>query len=359
MEAEDIELGIEALKAGCADVLGDVMRLTANAVRGCIVAPPDKKLAVADLSNIEGRGLAYLAGERWKLKAFMDYDTILGYDAKGKAVRAGPDLYILAYARAFNVSEAEAKRQIGKVMELGLGYGGGVAAFITFAAVYNMDLDELADAVHTSAPTEWIEKATEMLAWFKKRRRSTLGLSDYIWVACEALVLMWRNAHPNTAALWAAAEDAVTKAIERPGETFSIGEHLRARVDGAWLRIRLPSGRYLCYTQPQVANDGQISYMGVDQYTRQWKRVKTYGGKLVENCTQAFARDIMAHNMPAIERAGYEIVLSVHDELLTETPDTDEFTAEGLSALLAAVPHWAEGIPLAAAGFEAYRYRKD
>jgi DNA polymerase len=180
-----------------------------------------------------------------------------------------------------------------------------------------------------------------------------------VWVACEALVLMWRAAHPNTQALWEAADDAVRQAIARPGETFTIGEHLRARVDGAWLRLRLPSGRYLCYTQPEVSEKGEISYMGVDQYTRQWKRVKTYGGKLIENCTQAFARDIMAANMQPIEDVGYEIVLSVHDELLTETPDTDDFNHEGLSALLSAVPPWAAGIPLAAAGFETYRYRKD
>jgi DNA polymerase len=351
MDADDIGLGILALKAGCADILGDVMRLTANAVRGCIIAPPGKKLCIADLANIEGRGLAYLAGERWKLKAFAEFDQGIG-----------ADLYKLAYARAFNTDPADAtgqKRQIGKVMELGLGYGGGVAAFITFAVVYRMDLDALADAVHDSAPAEWLEKAREMLAWFKKKKRSTLGLSEHVWVACEALVLMWRAAHPNTQALWEAADDAVRQAIARPGETFTIGEHLRARVDGAWLRLRLPSGRYLCYTQPEVSEKGEISYMGVDQYTRQWKRVKTYGGKLIENCTQAFARDIMAANMQPIEDVGYEIVLSVHDELLTETPDTDDFNHEGLSALLSAVPPWAAGIPLAAAGFETYRYRKD
>jgi len=351
MEADEIAVGIDALKAGVADVLGDVMRLTTNAVRGCIVAPPGEKLCIADLSNIEGRGLAYLAGERWKLKAFAEFDQGIG-----------ADLYKLAYARAFNISPDQVDklmRQIGKVMELGLGYGGGVAAFITFAVVYGLNLEALADAVHASAPPEWLEKAREMLAWFKKKKRSTLGLSDHVWTACEALVLMWRAAHSNTEALWNAADDGVCQAIARPGETFSIGQHLRARVDGAWLRIRLPSGRYLCYTQPEVDDKGQISYMGVDQYTRQWKRVKTYGGKLIENCTQAFARDIMAANMQPIEDAGYEIVLSVHDELLTETPDTDEFTHEGLASLLAAVPPWAAGIPLAAAGFEATRYRKD
>ena len=108
-----------------------------------------------------------------------------------------------------------------------------------------------------------------------------------------------------------------------------------------------------------LAEDGQVSYMGVNQYSRKWSRIKTYGGKLVENITQAAARDVLTSNMPAIEEAGYSIVLSVHDELLTEAPDTPDYTHEHLSALMATNPEWAPGLPLAAAGFEAYRYRKD
>lgn len=358
MKQEQIDLGIEALKAGCADVVfgSDTMRVTANAVRGCIVAPPGRKLVVSDLSNIEGRGLAFLAGEHWKLRAFAEFDA-----------GTGPDLYKVAYARAFGVSpdfdhktvEGHMQRQIGKVQELGLGYEGGVAAFVTFAAVYHMDLEAMADAVHRTAPREALAAAYGMWDWTVKKNRSTLGLPKNVWVACEVLKASWRAAHPATKALWDAARDGVTAAITNPGVTFDIGQHLRARRDGSWLRIRLPSGRYLCYLQPKVDDKGQITYAGVNQYTRQWGRIKTYGGKLIENCTQAFARDVMAHNMPAIERAGYEIVLSVHDELPTETPDSEEFSHEELSRLLATVPPWAQGIPLAAAGFETYRYRKD
>ena len=352
MKQAEIDEGIDALKAGCADLFFEnVMRLTSNTVRGCIVAPPGKKLVIADLSNIEGRGLAFLAGERWKLKAFADFDAGIG-----------ADLYKRAYAAAFGISPEEVTkdmRQIGKVMELALGYEGGVAAFLTFAVVYGMDLDKLAEAVWAAASPEAIEQAQGMYKWFTKQRRSTLGLPERVWVACEVLVLGWREAHANTKALWKAAGDSVRAAIQNPGETFPIGQHLKARRDGAWLRIRLPSGRYLCYINPSVADDGQITYFGVNQYTRQWGAIKTYGGKLVENCTQAFARDIMAYNMPEIESRGYEIVLSVHDELLTETPDTDEFNTADLASMMATPPTWAQGIPLAAAGFETYRYRKD
>ncbi|EMS7588382.1 DNA polymerase, partial [Salmonella enterica subsp. enterica serovar Newport] len=139
LEQEQIDEGIEALKAGCADLLFDnIMELTSSALRGCIMAPEGKKLVVSDLSNIEGRKLAWLAGEQWKLDAFREYDE-----------GTGPDLYKLAYARAFNISPDNVdkyQRQIGKVMELGLGFGGGVAAFLTFALVYGLDLDELANA---------------------------------------------------------------------------------------------------------------------------------------------------------------------------------------------------------------------
>lgn len=350
MKQEQIDEGIDALKAGCADLFfKDVMRLTANTVRGCIIAPPGKKLCIADLSNIEGRGLAFLAGEQWKLKAFADFDAGIG-----------EDLYKVAYGRSFNIPPKEAtgqKRQIGKVMELGLGYEGGVAAFLTFAAVYNMDLDELARAVYATASVPAVNEAFGVWQWAQKKKR-TLGLSEEIYTACEILKRAWREAHPATVSLWKAAGDSTRLAIKNPGETFPIGPHLKVRRDGAWLRIRLPSGRYLCYINPKVADDGQISYFGVNQYTRQWGPIKTYGGKIVENMTQAFARDILAYNMPAIEQAGYAIVLSVHDELLTETPDSAEFSHERLAAMMATQPKWAKGIPLAAAGFETARYKK-
>ena len=351
-DEEEQDLAIAALKGGYATVVySDVMQLTSNAVRGCIVAPPGKKLAVADLSNIEGRGLAYLAGEDWKLRAFAAFDR-----------KEGPDLYNVAYGRSFNVDPAsitKSQRQIGKVQELGLGYEGGVAAFITFAAVYHMDLEVMADAVWETASREALSDAADMLAWVKKQKRSTFGLSDRVYIACELLKASWRAAHPNTKALWDAAGASVRKAIDNPGNTYAIGEHLKARRDGAWLRIRLPSGRYLCYLHPQVDDKGQITYMGVDQYTRRWKRIKTYGGKLIENCTQAFARDVLASSMPAIEAEGYEIVLTVHDEIITEVPDDERYSADELGQMMATAPAWAPGIPLAAAGFEATRYRKD
>lgn len=345
-----IDAGVEALKADCADLITDnVMELTSNTIRGCIVAPPGKKLVVADLSNIEGRMLAWLAGEEWKLQAFRDFDNGTGHD-----------LYKLAYAKSFGVAPDDVSkddRQVGKVQELALGYEGGVGAFLTFSAAYGIDLDEMAEKAADVIDHRVLEDAKSMLDWMRRQRRSTFGLADRTWIVCDAIKRAWRIAHPATASLWKELENAVIAAVTNPGKTFTC-RRLKMRRDGTWLRIALPSGRALCYPSPQ-AEDGKLSYLGTNQYTRKWCRIKTYGGKLAENVTQAASRDILAASMPEVEKAGYQIVLSVHDELITEAPDSPEFNAEHLSSLMAANPAWADGLPLAAAGFEATRYRKD
>ncbi|HDT4814098.1 TPA: DNA polymerase [Klebsiella aerogenes] len=368
LEQERIDEGIEALKSGCADLLFDnVMELTSSALRGCIMAPTGKKLVVSDLSNIEGRKLAWLAGEAWKLNAFRDYDTLILdqsgapiWDAAAKDYkRRGPDLYKLAYAKAFNITPDEVtkyQRQIGKVMELGLGFGGGVAAFLTFALVYGLDLEELATAALPNIPRDVQREAK---SWYDEsvKRKATYGLSERVFIACDSLKRLWRRAHPETCDFWYQLERTVRAAIATPKKTLYCG-YLKVRRDGAWLRIQLPSGRALCYPSPSIEK-GNITYMGINSYSRKWQRLKTYGGKLVENVTQAAARDVLAGNMQRIENAGYSIVLTVHDEVICEAPDTDDYTDAALSSLLSTNPEWAPDIPLNAGGFEAYHYRKD
>lgn len=365
LKQDQIDLGIDALKADCADMLFDnVMQLTSSAIRGCIVAPAGKKLVIADLSNIEGRVQAWLAGETWKLKAFREFDTIIGKDEKGEPIRKGPDLYKLAYGKSFGLKPEEVtkdQRQVGKVQELALGYEGGVGAFVTFAAAYSIDLDELAEQAAKAIPGNTWGQAHIMLEWHRKKKNrdpaALLGLSERAWLTCESFKLAWRSAHPNIAALWGEIDELVRCAIDCPGKTY-LCRMLKIRRDGNWLRIVLPSGRAICYPSPTI-DDGKITYMGINQYSRKWCRLQTYGGKLFENICQAVARDVMAHNMPPIEAAGYEIVLSVHDELITEAPDIESFNDLQLSGLLAANPPWALDMPLAAAGFETTRYKKD
>lgn len=348
--------------------MSNVMQLISSAVRGCIVAPPGKKLVISDLSNIEGRMLAWLAGEEWKLQAFRDFDASLVVDAQGRPVLSKkgkrqftrPDLYVVAYAAAFGVNVLDVtadQRQIGKVMELMLGYEGGVGAFLTGAATYGFDIEELAVTAYSTIPPHILAEAEGFYEWTIKQKRNTFGLSEKAFVVCDSLKRMWREAHPRIASMWKELEGTCIEAVQNPGTTYTCRK-FKVRRDGAWLRVGLPSGRALCYPQPKV-EDSKLSYMGMNQYSRQWSRLATYGGKLAENATQAAARDVLAENMPMIDSTGYEIVLSVHDELITETPDTDEYSAAYLSEMMSTVPDWAEGLPLAAAGFETYRYKKE
>lgn len=350
LDQAEIERGIDALKAGAAElVVPDVMKLASNALRGCIVAPAGCRLVVSDLSNIEGRVAAWLAGEAWKLQAFRDFDA-----------GDGPDLYKLAYAKSFAVDPDavdKSQRQVGKVQELMLQYEGGVGAFITGAATYGINLDELAERAGPTLPAWARDEAREFLAWSRKSKRNTYGLSSEAFIVCDALKRLWRAAHPHIALLWAELDSTAVRAALTPGHTFGVGR-FKVRRDGGWLRVLLPSGNYLCYPCAGV-KEGRLTYRGTNPYTRKWERLHTYGGKLFENACQSLARDVMAANMPAIEAAGFEIVLTVHDEVITEAPDADEFGDARLSELLATNPPWAPDLPLAAGGFHGYRYRKD
>ena len=368
MENEDIELGIEALKNDCADILyPDVMKLASNALRGLIVAPIGKKLIIADLSNIEGRYAAWIAGEAWKVQAFKDFDNGIGHD-----------LYALAYAKAFHVTpksvmaDKEAggiQRAVGKVMELALQFGGGCGAFSTFALNYGIDLKELVAKAWDSIPADikieakkyWdfcvphIETDKNGRDYMTPDR--TLGLEEDVFITCDSLKRMWRRAHPRIVQMWEDIGTGAKRAIQNKSETFECGK-LKFRRDGNWLRMQMPGGS-LCYPHPRINNDGEISFTGVDQYTRKWQRIGTYGPKLFENSVQGGARDIFKVGEKRADDAGYSVVLKVYDELVCEVPDTPDYTAKKLCALMTADIEWASGLPLAAQGFESYRYRKE
>lgn len=391
--------GINSLLRGTAHWAYDISKLTASTVRGCIIPAKGKKFVVADYSNVEGRGLAWIAGEKTALMVF----------------RAGRDIYCETAGKMFGLDPEYIKanrkdlRQIGKACELGLGYGGGVAAFLQFAKNLGLDLYAMADVMKGTFPDHiWaaakrgyeyarINEAKRPPKPGKKDERPTYILPKNVWLTCDAIKRMWREAHPKTVAFWAELEDAVLCAIRNPGKAYWAGANVRpdgkkalkivrtkAKHDptfdeerddpnaaGWWLKIELPSGRIMSY--PGIAlsvtteidedtgkkrTSTRIKYQGENQTTRQWGFQYTYGGKLTENIVQALCRDILAWSMPGVEAAGYEIVLSVHDELITEVPDTDDYTTEELCALMCDLPIWAKGFPLAAEGDCMYRYRK-
>jgi len=348
MPSDEIDVAIQAVKEGVLDLVFDKpLRVLSNAVRGCIVAAPARKLVPADLSNIEGRVLAWLAGEEWKLEAFRAFDA-----------GTGPDLYRKTYAESFGVSVDSVtgtQRQVGKCLELSMGYQGWVGAFLTFAIIYNVDLDALAASVMASAePGDWA-RSMRSAEWAAGENR-LLGLEPHVYAACALLASAWRGAHLSTRALWRELEDAFRSAVLQPGVTFRVGEHLAIRGNGKQVRIRLPSGRFLIYDSPRLA-DGAISFMGFKE--GRWLREYTFGGRLAENVTSATARDIMVGGMKRAEAAGYNVVLTVHDEIIAEVPDSPDFTADELSALMTPGESWSAGLPLAAHGFETHRYRKE
>lgn len=345
----ELDAGIAALKSNCEDLLiDDVMGLCTSAIRGVIVAPPGKKLVICDLSNIEGRVAAWLSGEEWKLEAFRDFDAGTGHD-----------LYILAYAKSFSCDPeyvTKDQRMIGKIQELALQYGGGANAFATFARAYGIDMDDMATKARAVLPKETWDAASNLLEWMHKQGNVS-DLSDLAWTACDSFKRLWREAHPAIVRYWTTLDHKAARAISNPREECEAGLcTLEKR--GKWLRVRMPSGRYLCYPDIERGDKDKLTYAGIHQFTRKWTRVDTRGPKLLENLTQAVSRDILAHGLRLAEAEGYRIVLSVHDELIAEVPDTHAYSVQGLAACMSATPDWATDLPLAAAGFETYRYKK-
>lgn len=318
---------IELLTNSTLETISDILR-------GLIVATPGKRLYVADYANIEGRALAWLADETWKVDAFKAYDA-----------GVGPDLYKLAYARAFMVPLEQIdpeQRQLGKVMELALGYQGGVGAFQSMAYNYGVKVSD--------------ERA-------------------------NALKKAWRDAHPNIVQFWYDIEAAALNAVRQPGRIWSC-DRLRFRMVGPFLYMQLPSGRALSYPYAKIMNlptpwkdhTGKLVRKDMLTYktvinpsnsrrvapdrdnTPQWSRISAYGGLLTENAVQAIARDVMAEAMLRLELAGFPVILTVHDEIVAETRGK---AVSEFQTIMEQVPDWASGFPIVAKAWAGDRYKKD
>lgn len=381
---DELDKGISALLKGRAHRRFDVAKLTASTVRSCIIPEAGHKFVVADYSNVEGRGLAWLAGEETALDTF----------------RAGLDIYCVTAGKMFGMDpdyikkERKDLRQIGKACELGLGYAGGVGAFVQFAKNLGLDLVDMAKTMDGTFPDhiwaatargyEWarIQEAKRPPRPGEKDDRPSYILDKKVWRTCDAIKRMWRESHPETVAFWRDIEDAAMAAIRNPGKEFTAGprgvkfsrnvetDNNGNKVAGWWLRVTLPSGRVMSYpgvglsVSKETDEDGKVStnvrikYQGENQLTRQWGFQYTYSGKLVENCTQALCRDLLANALLNVEANGYPIVLHVHDEIICETPDLPEYNVAELERLMCELPEWAEGFPLVAEGAELKRYAK-
>jgi DNA polymerase bacteriophage-type len=307
---------LEAVMAGGLDLhnmlyTDDPMSSAGAITRSVLVASPGKDLIVADLSAIEGRMLAWLAGEDSELEVY----------------RQDKDPYIAAASlilhKPYDQVTKEERQSPGKISVLACGYQGSAGAVRKFGGEGMTD-DEIK----------------------------------------EQIVNPWRDAHPMTVQYWWDLEKACFNAVKEPGKVFA-ARGIHYRVKGRFLLCRLPSGRLLYYYAPRIEPvmtaweelKDQVTYMTVHSMTRKWERTNTYGGKLAENATQAASRDILANGMIEVEAAGYPIVLSVHDEIISEVP-AGSGSVEEFEGLMCRVPAWANGLPLKAKGFRARRYKK-
>lgn len=327
VEAEDVPAHLDMAKAGVMDAcVDDTLAAASACIRGCLIAAPGHRFIAADYSAIEGRVLAWLAGEKHVIDAYVKGLRLYCVAASG--------IYKLPY------EEIEQGRKhapykmmdaVGKVIELACGYQGAIGAFRSMAKNYGMSVPDA--------------EAKEAIA-------------------------AWRESRPMTVALWKGLEKAAFEAVSAPGSITTF-RAIKFRKVGSFLVMRLPSGRYLYYfdahleptKMPWTDDDGNpvwkdtVTFYGVDSKTKKWSMQHAYGGLWTENAVQAIARDLMAGAMVRLEKAGYRPVLSVHDEVLAETP-IGHGSLEEFEQIMCQLPVWAEGLPVTAEGWEGPRYKK-
>lgn len=297
------------------DSINDVF---ATLIRTMIIPPEHYAFAVADYSAIEARVIAWLAGEKWRQDTFKN----------------GGDIYCASAEQMFHVPVEKHGRNAhlrkkGKVAELALGYQGGVNAM-------------------------------------KRMGGEAMGMTEEEMLD---IVQKWRKKSPHIVALWNRIQIAVIKTIESGKDSYlSIKEkeirfHMNFIENMEFLQIYLPSGRYICYAEPKLEETErgyQITYMGQNQTTHKWERLKTYGGKLTENIVQAIARDCLALTLMRISKTGYWTVMHVHDEVIVEVPkEKANECLEQIEDIMAEPIPWAPGLILTADGFTSNYYRKD
>ena len=180
-----------------------------------------------------------------------------------------------------------------------------------------------------------------------------MGLTE---TEMQSIVDQWRAASPTIPRFWRDAENAAKRAIEHLGQTFSVPCGVKYRRDADGLRCQLPSGRVLTYWGAHL-EDGSIVFMGQNQTTRKWEKTQTWGGRLVENIVQAYARDCLAVALVRLAEAGYEICFHVHDEIIAEAPEGSRW--EDMAAIMGQPIDWAPGLLLRAEGYETGFYKKE
>ena len=308
----------ELVKKGQTDavraVYGNVPDTLSQLIRTAFIPGPGNKFLVADFSAIEARVLSWLAGEQWRLDVFRTHGKI--YEASASAM-FGVDMDLIRKG-----NPEYALRGKGKIAELALGYQGGKGSLVSMGAL-NMGLSEE-------------------------------ELPD--------IVRRWRGSNQRIVAFWKAVEQYALDTV-RHGTTGYMPCGIAFSRDEEYLIITLPSGRNLYYYKPEIRlNDrgrDAVHFRGVDQKTKKWAAVSTYGGKLTENIVQAAARDLLANSLMNLYREGFQIDFHIHDEVIMEVPEDSGRTLEEAVGIMCRLPEWAAGLPLDADGFESHYYKKD
>ena len=305
----DLAQARELVKAGDFDALAmlyeDIPDTLSQLIRTAFVPQDGRKFIVADFSAIEARVIAWIAGERWRIKVF----------------EGGGDIYCASASQMFHVPVEKHGvnghlRQKGKIAELALGYGGSVGALKSMGAL-------------------------------------EMGIAEE---ELQPLVSAWRDSNPSITEFWWAVDRAVKECIKKrvPTETHGI----RFDYQSGMLFITLFSGRRLAYVKPRIGENRfggeSVTYMGVGG-TKKWERLESYGSKFVENIVQAVSRDILCYAMRTLRNCA--IVATVHDEIIIEADRRMSLSA--VCEQMGRTPPWAKGLLLRADGYECDFYQKD
>lgn len=315
---QDLDYARNLVKAGDLEDFelnyGNPTQVLSELIRTAFIAKPGCTFHVCDFSAIEARVIAWLAGETWVLDVF----------------RKGGDIYCATASQMFGVpvekhgANAEL-RQKGKIAVLALGYGGGVSALEAMGG-------------------------------------SRMGLSQQ---EEKDIMLRWREANPKIVKLWKVIELAAIRALQT-GETITINRGIEVGRHWGCLTIKLPSGRTICYPRASIGverNDGWrgdhpiIEYEGLNQITKKWEKIRTYGGKLTENVVQSIARDILGIVILRAYRESLNIVFHIHDEIIVEA-EADQ-TLKDVEKLFSEPISWCTDLPLKGAGYSTPYYLKD
>jgi DNA polymerase len=320
-EVEDIEAAIAAVSTGSYPHVRSLypkpLAVIGDLSRSMICAAPGRRLIGADLSSIESRVLAWISDENWKLDSYRRYDAT--HDPRDEP-------YCITACKIFRVADGSftaesSERKVGKTCDLAFGFQGGLNAWRKF------EPDRFTDA------------------------------------EVEQFKLDWRAAHPNIKKFWYAIDRATWEAVRNRERVIRCGR-LLLKCSGLFLLIKLPSGRKLAYPYPRIEIEDLQHEVVVfkDASAGQWRDCRggngAYGGLWTENIVSGIARDLLAAAMLRLERAGYKIVLHVHDEAVAEVAE-DFGSVEEFTRLMIASPSWALGLPIAAKGWTGQRFNKN